>query len=165
MNGALVTFIPGRHDQSRAVQSTNVSLSFCLSHHVYMRAPGSENLLTAWGPRQNDRHFADDILKGILFNENICILINISLKVVPNDPINIIPALVQIMAWRRLGDKTLSESMVVSLQTHIHVTRPQCVNSQVHVQIDPRYSRRKYKLSWYNVFQYFNRVNNHCYSI
>ena len=45
-------------------------------------------------------------------------------------PINIIPALVQIMAWRRPGDKPLSEPMMVSLLTHICVTRPQWVNSQ-----------------------------------
>ena len=34
-------------------------------------------------------------------------------------PINNIPALVQIMAWRREGDKPLSETMMVSLLTHI----------------------------------------------
>ena len=32
------------------------------------------------------------------------------------------------MAWRRLGDKPLSESMMVRLLTHICVTRPQWVN-------------------------------------
>ena len=41
--------------------------------------------------------------------------------------INIL-ALVQIMAWRRPGDKPLSEPMVVSLPTHICVARPQWVN-------------------------------------
>ena len=34
----------------------------------------------------------------------------ISLKFVPTGPINNIPALVQIMAWRRPGDKPLSET-------------------------------------------------------
>ena len=42
-------------------------------------------------------------------------------------PINNIPALVQIMAWRRPGDKRLSEPMMVSLLTHICVTRSQWV--------------------------------------
>ena len=46
---------------------------------------------------------------------------------VPKCPINNIPALVQIMAWCCSGNKPLSESMVVSLLTHICVTRPQCV--------------------------------------
>ena len=42
--------------------------------------------------------------------------------------INNIPALVQIMAWRRPGDRPLSElsePMMVSSMTHICVTRPQ----------------------------------------
>ena len=41
-------------------------------------------------------------------------------------PINNIPALVQIMAWRRPGDKPLSEALVVRLLTHICVARPHC---------------------------------------
>ena len=79
-------------------------------------------------PRQNGRHFADDIFKRIFLNENILIPIEISLKFVPKGPINNIPALVQIMAWRRPGDKPLSEPMMVNLTTHICVTRPQWVN-------------------------------------
>ena len=47
-------------------------------------------------------------------------------------PINNISALVQIMAWRRPGDKPLSEPMMVSLLTHICVTRPQWVNTLGH---------------------------------
>ena len=76
-------------------------------------------------PRQNGRHFADDTFKRIFVNENVRISINISLKFVPKGLINNIPALVQIMAWPRPGDKPLSEPMMVSLLTHICVTRPQ----------------------------------------
>ena len=47
------------------------------------------------------------------------------LRFVPKGPANTIPALVQIMAWRHPGDKPLSEPMMVSLTTHICVTRPQ----------------------------------------
>ena len=79
-------------------------------------------------PRRNGQHFADDILKRIFFNENVWISIKISLKFVPKGPINNIPALVQIMVWRRSGDKPLSEPMMDSLPTHICVTRPQWVN-------------------------------------
>ena len=78
-------------------------------------------------PRQNGRHFADDTFKHIFMNENVRISINISLKFVPKVLINNIPALVQIMAWRRPGDKPLSEPMMVNLLTHICVTRPQWV--------------------------------------
>ena len=85
---------------------------------------------------QNGRHFADDIFKCIFLNENIWIPIKISLKFVPNGPINNIPSLVQMMVWRRPGAKQLSEPMMVSLLTHICVTRPQWVNDWVHsVQI------------------------------
>ena len=79
-------------------------------------------------PRPNRRHFADHIFKCIFENENERISPRISLKFVPKDRINNIAALVQIMAWRRPGDKPLSEPMMISLLTHICVTRPQWVN-------------------------------------
>ena len=79
-------------------------------------------------PRQNDRLFVDDIFKSIFLNENVWISIKISLKFVPEGLINNIPALIQIMAWRRLGDKPLSEAMMVNLPTHICVSRPQLIN-------------------------------------
>ena len=84
-------------------------------------------------PRQNGRHFPDDILKWIFLNENVWISIEISLKFVPKCQINNIPALVQIMAWRRPGDKQLSEPMMVSLLTHICVTRPQWVDVSLNL--------------------------------
>ena len=77
--------------------------------------------------RQNGHRFAHDTFKRIFFNENIKVSIIISLKFVPNVPINNIPALVQIMAWRRPGGKPLSEIMLVKLPSHICVTRPQWV--------------------------------------
>ena len=111
--------------------STNASLMFWnglvnLSHTwLLFRAGFDVNTLR---PGQNGRHFADDILKCIFVNENVWIPIKISLKFVPKGPINNIPALVQIMARRRPGDKPLSEPMMVRLPTHICVTRPQWVN-------------------------------------
>ena len=100
------------------------------------------HLATGWGnpeidkkavnslsPRQNGRYNADDIFKCIFLNENVWFPTKISLKFVPKGPINNIQALVQIMAWRRPGDKPLSEPMMVRLPTHICVTQPQWVNS------------------------------------
>ena len=55
-------------------------------------------------------------------NENVRIAIEFSLKFVPKGPINNIPALVQIMAWRRPGAKPLSEPVTVSLLTHIYAS-------------------------------------------
>ena len=69
-------------------------------------------------PRQNGRHFADDIFKCIFLNEYVWISIKIPLKSVPGGPpINIVPTLVMIMAWRRPGEKPLSEPMLVRLPT------------------------------------------------
>ena len=63
-------------------------------------------------PTQNGCQFPDDIFKWIFLNENAWISTKISLKFVSKVPINNIPALVQIMAWRRPGDKPLSEPMM-----------------------------------------------------
>ena len=79
-------------------------------------------------PRQNGHHIGDDTFSCIFVNENVTISIKFSLKFVPKGPINNIPTLVQIMAWRRPGDKPLSEPVIVSLLTHIFFTRPQWVN-------------------------------------
>ena len=73
--------------------------------------------------RQNGRHIPDDHFKRIFLNE----MVWISLECVPKVRINNIPALVQIMAWRRPGDKPLSEPVMFSLLTNICVTRPQWV--------------------------------------
>ena len=80
-------------------------------------------------PRQNGCRFADDTFKRIFLNEIVRISIKISLKFVPKGPINNIPVLVQIMAWRVSGDKPLSEPMMICLLTHICITRSQWVNS------------------------------------
>ena len=45
---------------------------------------------------------------------------------------NNIPALTQIMAWRRPGDKPLSEPMMLRILTHICVTRPHWVKKGVY---------------------------------
>ena len=43
-------------------------------------------------PRQNGRHFPDDIFKWIFMNKNICISIRISLSFDPKGPSDNIPA-------------------------------------------------------------------------
>ena len=94
----------------------------------YLPREITNTTLNTLRPRQNGRHFADDIFKLIFLNENVWISIKISLKFVPQGSINNIPTLVQIMAWRRPGDKPLSGPMMFRLPTHICVTRPQWVN-------------------------------------
>ena len=92
-----------------------------------MGASITASYLNTLRPRQNGRHFPDDIFKWFFVSENAWISIKISLKCVPKDPIHNIPVLVQIMAWRRPGDKPLSEPMVIRLPTQICVARPQWV--------------------------------------
>ena len=58
---------------------------------------------------------ADEIFKCIFLNENDRIQIQISLKFIHRSPIHNKPALVQLMAWRRIGDKPLPDLMM----THI----------------------------------------------
>ena len=85
-------------------------------------------------PRQNGRHFTDDIFKCIFMNENVWFPIKISLKFVPKGLIKNILALVPIMAWRRQGNKPLSEPMMVRLSTHICIPRPQWVKPLVQFE-------------------------------
>ena len=89
-----------------------------ISTETYACLPGYEQIhpfissLNTWRPRQNGRHFADTIFKSILLNEDPRISTKISLKFVPQGPINNIPALVQRMASCRPGRKPLSELMM-----------------------------------------------------
>ena len=55
---------------------------------------------------------AHDILKCIFLNKNDEDAIQISLKFVPRSPIGNMPALVQVMVWRRTGGKKLPEAML-----------------------------------------------------
>ena len=58
---------------------------------------------------------ADDIFKWIFLNENDRIPIQLLLKFVARSPIDNESALVQVMAWRRTGDKPLPEPMMTQL--------------------------------------------------
>ena len=67
--------------------------SFVITSHFFNSQP----------PGPTGRRFADDIFKCIFMNENVCIWIDFHWR----------PALVQIMAYRRSGDKPLSEPMLI----------------------------------------------------
>ena len=114
-------------------QWVNLDIANHLLHVVWI-CPGNglvpirQQAFNTLRPRQHGRHFPDDVFKCIFLNEIVWTSIQISLKFVPKGPIDNIPALFQIMAWRRPGDKPLSEPMLIILLTHICVTRPQWVN-------------------------------------
>ena len=83
--------------------------------------------LTLWGRVKcqpyRRRHFPKHFLEWSYHD-----LTKISLKFVPKCPINNIPTLVQIMAWRQPGAKPLSEPMLVRLLTHVCIIRYQWFN-------------------------------------
>ena len=109
---------------SRRVSSVSIYKVKRTNYNILLG--GSHLLLPHWG-----RDKMVDILKRIFFNENVWISIKIWLKFVTKGPINKISALVQIMVWRRPGDKPLSEAMLISLPTHRCVTRPQWVKKNL----------------------------------
>ena len=94
-------------------------------------------------PRQDGRHFPDDIFKYIFLNGMHEIWLRchhgaiwhvvpwFHLSFVCNGLFNNIPALGQIMTGRQSGDKPLNEPVMVKLPTHICVTRLQ------HVKYEP----------------------------
>ena len=60
----------------------------------------------------------DFFFQSIFFNENVWILIKISLKFVPMGPVNNTKSFVETMAWRQAGNKPLSQPMMGSLLMH-----------------------------------------------
>ena len=64
------------------------SMWYCMKYRVIL------DWVNTLSPRQDGRLFPDDIFKCIFLNENVLMSIKISLKFVPKDQINNIPALV-----------------------------------------------------------------------
>ena len=59
--------------------------------------------------------FAEDIFKLTFLNEKDCILIEISLKLVPHGPIDNKSSLAQVMACRLTGSKPLSKPVLTEM--------------------------------------------------
>ena len=77
--------------------------------------------------KQYGRHFPADIFKYIFLNENVYILVQMSLRLGPDKgPVPNTPVLVQTMAWYRIGDKPLFEPMTTKFSD---VTSSQWVNN------------------------------------
>ena len=97
---------------------------------------------------QNGCHFADNIFKCILLNENFYILFETSLDFVPEDPIHNNSALVQLMACCRMGNKILNSVLnLVSKSiclTSFEALRPEgpkkfLLNKSLKVVIGPKW--------------------------
>ena len=83
----------------------NYKPSIVFLHRGTIMRKGISQIINLLRPRQNGRLLADNIFRAIFLFENVCMLF-----IFPNGAIQIV---IQIMAWRRAGDKTLSEPMVV----------------------------------------------------
>ena len=68
-------------------------------------------LISPWTKWQPFRR-GDDVFICIFMNEKFCNLTGISRKFVPKCPIDSKSVLIQVMTWRRAGDKPLPESVV-----------------------------------------------------
>ena len=79
--------------------------------------PVTSGSLNTLMPRKKWTPFCTQHFPMRFLERNIWILIKISLKFVPKGPITNIPALVEIMVWRRSGDKPLSEPVMINLSS------------------------------------------------
>ena len=108
-----------RHGVSSGWSSTWFHSNTGLSSTQYDQIP---TIFGVWPFWLTPFFFPDDIFKCILFNENIWTSIKISLKFVP---IDIITALVHIMAWCGTGDTIWTNDV---LGCRLCVSRPQWVH-------------------------------------
>ena len=90
--------------------------------------------LTHWGRDKMDAISQMTFSSAFSWMKMFEFWLKFPLKFVLKSPIDNIPALVQIMAWRRPGDKPLSEPMMVSLLTHICVIQLQWVKQWARIQ-------------------------------
>ena len=110
------TFSTGYHQATVAVMLCSVGTQ-CKLNKDKVRKKNHKcmelNSVNKLRLRQSGRHFAEDIFQHIFVYENAWISIKTSFKFVPKGQINVILALVQIMAWCRSGDKPLFEPMTL----------------------------------------------------
>ena len=95
--------------------------------HVFTERKHMRESLTHWGRDKMAVFFQMTFSNVFYWIQIYEFFIKNLLKFVSKGPISNISTLVQIMPWRRQGDKPLSEQMMLWLPTHICVTRPQWV--------------------------------------
>ena len=108
------------HDRQRYFHSITCSWKY-LQAGCFLRPTVYELTLCSMRSRQNRYHFADDICKCIYSIETYAFRLKCH-WIVPKDSIENIPT--QRAASRRPSEKSLSESMMVSLLMYICVNRP-----------------------------------------
>ena len=84
-------------------------------------------LFNALRPRPDRRHIPHDIFRCIFLNEYVWISIKISLKFVPEGPINNIPHWFRYWLGADEATSHYLDQCCSSLLTQVCVTRPQCI--------------------------------------
>ena len=113
--------------------------------HCYPGGP----CLTHWGWDKMASNFLPAFSNAFSWMKMYKFWLRFHWSLFPKGPTNKIPALIQVMAWCRPGDKPLSEPMIVCLLTHICVTRPQWVNT-----LRPRQNCAILEMTFQNVFSW-----------
>ena len=114
------TYIIYNIDDTSLDFSIHMYVCVCVYNAVWLLVSPNRTQKTIW-TTFSSRHF-----KYISLNENVYILVQISLRLGPDKgPVHNTPALVQTMAWYRVGDKPLFELMITKFS---YVTSSQRVN-------------------------------------
>ena len=134
-----------------ALLNINIGVNWLRPGDAYMRHQPRQSLVQIWtnavllsnGPigtnfiqivfeiKKCSSVNAYDIFNCIFLNENFWIANDISLKYVPSGLIGNTSPLAQIIAWRRIGDKPLSEPTMVS-STHTHTPGQSVYHARTH---------------------------------
>ena len=93
------------------------------------------NLLTNWGRDKMAAIFQMTFSNAFSWMKIYEFFIKMSLNFVPKGPVNNIPALVQILAWRQPGDKPISEPMMVRFVTQPQWVKILCLCASVCVSV------------------------------
>ena len=102
----------------------------CFAHHLLKT--WSWPYLTHWGRDKMDAISQTTVSNAFSWMKMHQFCFRFHWNLFLNGSINNILSLVRIMAWRP-GDKPLSDPTMVSLPTHICVTRPQWLNSNYSI--------------------------------
>ena len=122
-----------KHGLSTCRPCTTKTKQIWQVHQLYaycLNTISAHKELTHWGRDKMAAIFQTTFSEAFSWKKIYNFCIKISLKFVPKGPSSKIPALVQMMAWHRPGDKSLYELTMVRFLAHICVTRPQWVNHE-----------------------------------
>ena len=123
---------------ARAIRQQVAILSFYIKSmktillKLLAHLPG-DNELTHWGRDKMDAISQTTFSNTFSWMKIFEFRLTFHWSLFPRFQLANVPALVQLMAWRRPGDMPLSEPVIISSPTHICITRPQWVNKCFHL--------------------------------